>query len=540
MLEIFAGALAIMMVLFVIMNITGSSLSTQQAGETDEKEYKISWETGTEGYVIVAYPSKLWIIEKQQTVSREDICKPGEANKDVREKEAESLRDVGVMMSRNIAAQVTTNALPTNPAAFLHDYYSSPLDINPDEAVMPIIEIHEDFVRFYYSGKTVAYEELFRQDNGLDNYLNRLSPAQSKFIRMDIYAIRPYYIVMSVLKEHGIEIRHWHLLGYNDNDKTKPTADPYQGDPSEPKKISAEDASSDRQKPTDSDPDGGNGKNRDSQRPPSMSAPAVPEDLLADNLSGIPGNGKNGGSGKDRESPSDNNNEGEPELTEEEAETLLKYLTELRRLMPEGSIPDFNAPPGKPDIEALKEFLKRLMQNARPQDEPLFRIPDDNALQMPLINPHAPAETHIPDPINSVTALLHYMYLKQTAYDSGVMQDISMNEFISYLGILESNPGMAEELPFYPLALNITSTLLYKAKTDNTADRQKLPLRNAPGATGYFPNELKLNKNNFPGAQDSALLTDEQQTVSVLKTVSAPVETEITVRRYPTAYKGEK
>ena len=75
MLEIFGGAFALLLVLFVIINMLNSSFSTPRDEETiDEGEYKISWGDDGSGYVVIAYPSRLWIIEEQVSVPRDQIC----------------------------------------------------------------------------------------------------------------------------------------------------------------------------------------------------------------------------------------------------------------------------------------------------------------------------------------------------------------------------------------------------------------------------------------------------------------------------------
>ncbi len=126
----------------------------------------------------------------------------------------EQTEDVAVLLSRELASSFVMNALPTSPPARLHDYVASPLDRNPYHSTMPIVELHRDFVRDYYTGVTYRREELLRQDNAFDGYLAGLAPEQLQATRVDIYSIRQFYIVMSIFKAHGLQPRHWHFLAH--------------------------------------------------------------------------------------------------------------------------------------------------------------------------------------------------------------------------------------------------------------------------------------------------------------------------------------
>ena len=129
----------------------------------------------------------------------------------------EQAQDVAVLLSRELASSFVMNALPTSPPAQLHDYVTSPLDRNPQHATMPIIELHRDYIRDYYTGVTFDREELLRHGNTFDDYLAGLTPAQLLALRIDVYAIDQFYIAMSVLKAHGHQPRHWHFLGAMQN-----------------------------------------------------------------------------------------------------------------------------------------------------------------------------------------------------------------------------------------------------------------------------------------------------------------------------------
>ena len=124
----------------------------------------------------------------------------------------EQAEDVAVLLSRELASSFVMNALPTSPPARLHDYVSSPLDRHPQHSRMPVLELHDDYVRDYYTGTTYSRDELLRGNNALDAYLDTLTPEQLAALRVDVYGIRQFYVAMSILKAHGQQPRHWHFL----------------------------------------------------------------------------------------------------------------------------------------------------------------------------------------------------------------------------------------------------------------------------------------------------------------------------------------
>lgn len=124
--------------------------------------------------------------------------------------------DVAVLLSRELATSVVMNALPTSPPARLHDYVASSLDRNPHPSKMPILELHDGFVRDYYTGTIYRREALLEPANALDAYLAALAPEQRAATRVDVYGIREFYLAMSIFKAHGLAPRHWHFLGDRD------------------------------------------------------------------------------------------------------------------------------------------------------------------------------------------------------------------------------------------------------------------------------------------------------------------------------------
>ena len=132
------------------------------------------------------------------------------------QKKLEQVEDVSVLLSREIATSVVMNALPTSAPAVLHHYDTSQLDVNPQPTHMPIIELHGDFVRNYYTGRRIGRDELLLQENSLDKFFAQMTPELLIRTRVDIYSTNLYYIVMSIFKKYAGRLpAHWHFLEYS-------------------------------------------------------------------------------------------------------------------------------------------------------------------------------------------------------------------------------------------------------------------------------------------------------------------------------------
>jgi len=59
------------------------------------------------------------------------------------------VEDISVLLSRDLATSVVMNGLPTSKPARLHDYVNSPMDANPHPSIMPIIELHSNYIQDY-------------------------------------------------------------------------------------------------------------------------------------------------------------------------------------------------------------------------------------------------------------------------------------------------------------------------------------------------------------------------------------------------------
>lgn len=73
--EVFGGAFALLMILFLIINtIADTELYAMLDDAVEESAYKVSWETGAEGFVIIAFPDRLHILQSNTTVPQAQIC----------------------------------------------------------------------------------------------------------------------------------------------------------------------------------------------------------------------------------------------------------------------------------------------------------------------------------------------------------------------------------------------------------------------------------------------------------------------------------
>ncbi|MDA7995940.1 MAG: hypothetical protein MPK01_06695 [Gammaproteobacteria bacterium] len=128
------------------------------------------------------------------------------------ERYAEQADEIASVMSHKFSTSLVLNSLAASPPAVLHDYEHSAIDQILDPQVMPIIELHPDFVREYYSGARWPRRELLSEFNGMHAWLLSLNELQKRRIRTDIYDVGQYYLAMSILREHGVRVTHWHFL----------------------------------------------------------------------------------------------------------------------------------------------------------------------------------------------------------------------------------------------------------------------------------------------------------------------------------------
>ncbi len=129
------------------------------------------------------------------------------------ERTAEQAQQVETMMTRRFSTSLVLNSLAASPPAHLHDYVNAPQDQEHDPYLLPILELHRGFVREFYTGAIWSREELLREPNAMDAWLAGFDDKRKKRLRMDVYGIAQYYLVTSILRDHGMRARHWHFVG---------------------------------------------------------------------------------------------------------------------------------------------------------------------------------------------------------------------------------------------------------------------------------------------------------------------------------------
>ena len=135
------------------------------------------------------------------------------ARADKEERYSESVQEIGVVMTREFSTSLVLNRMAASPPAQLHDYENSLIDRWWHPTIMPVMEFHQNVVRDPYSGTVWTREELLQSPNSLDDFLDQLSTTSKEHMRGDIYDVGTYYLLMSILRSHGIRLRHWHFIG---------------------------------------------------------------------------------------------------------------------------------------------------------------------------------------------------------------------------------------------------------------------------------------------------------------------------------------
>ncbi len=125
---------------------------------------------------------------------------------------ASQVEEVETMMSRRFSTSLVLNRLAASKPAQLHDYRNSPLDQQYSPHILPIIELHHGFVREFYSGQIWSREVLLQEPNVMDAWLADFDDERKVRLRIDVYDINQFYLVMSILRDHKIAPRHWHFL----------------------------------------------------------------------------------------------------------------------------------------------------------------------------------------------------------------------------------------------------------------------------------------------------------------------------------------
>jgi len=78
MVEIFGGMFALLLVLFLLINLLSESAILERLeSSSDEGLYRVGWGASGEGFTVIAFPEELRIIETGETVGSDAICDPG-------------------------------------------------------------------------------------------------------------------------------------------------------------------------------------------------------------------------------------------------------------------------------------------------------------------------------------------------------------------------------------------------------------------------------------------------------------------------------
>ncbi len=77
MVEIFGGIFALLLVLFLIINVLSqATLLERLEASSEEGLYKVNWGVSGSGYTVITFPNKLRIIETNETIPQGEICLP--------------------------------------------------------------------------------------------------------------------------------------------------------------------------------------------------------------------------------------------------------------------------------------------------------------------------------------------------------------------------------------------------------------------------------------------------------------------------------
>ena len=73
--EVFGGALALLIILFALVNlIVSEDIQAMLERSTENAEFKVSWTNGGEGLVVISYADKIRILETNEEVPTTQIC----------------------------------------------------------------------------------------------------------------------------------------------------------------------------------------------------------------------------------------------------------------------------------------------------------------------------------------------------------------------------------------------------------------------------------------------------------------------------------
>ena len=78
MVEVFGGTLALLIIVFILLNmIVSQDMERMLDRSTEDAEFRVSWQDGSEGLVVITYPGRLRILETNETVAEGELCSIG-------------------------------------------------------------------------------------------------------------------------------------------------------------------------------------------------------------------------------------------------------------------------------------------------------------------------------------------------------------------------------------------------------------------------------------------------------------------------------
>lgn len=77
MVEIFGGIFALLLVLFLLMNLVSTAaLVARLEAASDEGLYRVGWGQSGTGFVVLSFPDEVRIVETGETAQRGEVCAP--------------------------------------------------------------------------------------------------------------------------------------------------------------------------------------------------------------------------------------------------------------------------------------------------------------------------------------------------------------------------------------------------------------------------------------------------------------------------------
>ena len=75
--EIFGGVFALLLVLFLLINLLSTVAINERIDEVNEDGlHRINWQDGSSGFVVITFPDSLRIVETNENIPYADICTP--------------------------------------------------------------------------------------------------------------------------------------------------------------------------------------------------------------------------------------------------------------------------------------------------------------------------------------------------------------------------------------------------------------------------------------------------------------------------------